>query len=115
MGKTMNFKIISPKEIAIYQKQPGTILIDLRDKEDYDTGHIPGAVHIYYEELSEHYDYLRQFEQIILYCDRGNQSMIAARDLSRLGMKPIEVYGGMQAYQDALSRSQLGIPPIKKT
>ena len=100
----MDFQIISPREISLYLSRPGNILIDLRDAEEYIEGHIPKAINIPFEEIKNNYDFLKRFNLVILYCDRGNQSMIEARELVKQGITPIEVCGGMMAYRGPIER-----------
>lgn len=105
----MYFENIRPEDIF---RQRGTgrgILIDLRSREDYSTGHIPGAMCIPYEELRQRIPELRNSVMqcsrrygnavIIVYCDRGNTSLKAARDLYRVGFRVKNVYGGITAYK----------------
>ena len=48
-----------------YIGKPNVIIIDLRDKSEFDIGHIPGAVNIPYEELEDHINNLQS--KICLY------------------------------------------------
>lgn len=73
------------------------ILIDVRTKEQYDQGHLRGAVNIPYEQFSGH-----QFQKeatYIVYCDHGIQSMRAARDLALEGYKVFNIMGGIKGTQ----------------
>ncbi len=45
----MSFSIIPIRDLEKYTQKPGSILIDLRDREDYKKGHINGARNIPYE------------------------------------------------------------------
>lgn len=100
--ETLAFEIVSINEIHKYMNQDGTILVDVREPEDYQKGHIAGAVNIPYETLPEQYRYLQKFRRVLLYCDRGNQSMIAARDMAKEGIRGYELYGGIHAYKGVL-------------
>ena len=82
------------------------MIIDLRDKHDYDKGHIPTAVNIPYEELEDRRKSLPRHFLLIFYCDRGNVSLLAARDLMRDGYNIKSLYGGMRAYRGKLERSR---------
>ena len=54
----MNFQSISVKEIENYLGRPGTSLIDLRTREEYDLYHLEGARNIPYDDLQEYKQYL---------------------------------------------------------
>lgn len=92
------FQMITSKELTNYIYQFGTLIVDLREPEDYRTGHIPGAVNIPYDALETQLYRLDYYRQILLYCDRGNVSLLAARDLSRKGYPVIDISGGIHSY-----------------
>ncbi|HBA98017.1 MAG TPA: hypothetical protein DCZ23_07910, partial [Lachnospiraceae bacterium] len=78
--------------------------IDLRDKEDFEQEHIPGAVWADWEKLDNTIGHIimtynRAAEWIILYCDRGNISLLAARDLARQGYPVISLNGGYRRWK----------------
>ncbi len=96
----MDFDMIPAKELDSYVGSPNTLIIDLRSKEEYDAYHVETAVNIPYEELENQQYQLHDYYQVVLYCERGNQSLLAARQLCRLGYRVKNVCGGMVAYQN---------------
>lgn len=53
-------------------------------KADYEQGHLPGAVYADWETLEQNIDTIleqqeKEIRAIVLYCDRGNISLIVAR------------------------------------
>ncbi|MDF2908088.1 MAG: hypothetical protein K0R34_3409 [Herbinix sp.] len=101
----MSFDTIRTNDIVKYIGNPNALIIDLRDRYEYDTGHIPGAVNIPYEELDSHTDRFRRGQQLIFYCDRGNISLLAARDLMKDGYNIKSLYGGIRAYHGKMEKS----------
>ncbi len=96
----MSFSIIPIRELDGILDRPGTILIDLRDEEDYQRGHIQGAKNIPYERWQiEKETWTHRYETVVFYCDRGNQSMYAAREMNKRGYYAISIAGGYQGYQ----------------
>lgn len=91
----MSFEVISPKELGQYQGRKDVIFVDLREKEEYLEYHLEGAVNLPYEELPKQSHFLSRYPVIILYCDRGNVSLLAARDLKDWKNRVITVSGGM--------------------
>lgn len=89
---------ISAKMLDYYVGRSDTIIIDLRDREEYRAGHVRGAVNIPYEEFDENEDFPRR-KILVLYCDRGGASMMAAKQLARRGYQTRSVIGGFQAYR----------------
>lgn len=102
----MDFENIPAKMLENYINKDNIIIIDLRSHEDYLEEHVPKAVNINYEELEKYYNRLKKYNEIILYCDRGGFSLLAARDLSKLGYHAINVYGGFLAYKGEKSTTE---------
>lgn len=105
----MGFENIRPEDIFKNRGNGCGLLIDLRPRKEYEKCHIPGAVCIPYEELGMQLPQLRRWtvkcrkrfgrSALILYCDRGNTSIRAARDLYNQGFHVKNVYGGISSYK----------------
>lgn len=81
----------------IMDNEEGYIILDVRTQEEYDEGHIPGAIVISHEEIEEKAeDVLTDKDQLILvYCRSGRRSKIAAEALVELGYTNIKEFGGI--------------------
>ena len=81
----------------IMDTEEGYIILDARTQEEYDQGHIPGAIVISHEEIAEKSeDVLTDKDQLILvYCRSGRRSKIAAEALVELGYTNIKEFGGI--------------------
>ena len=81
----------------IMDSEEGYIILDVRTQEEYDQGHIPGAIQISHEEIAEKAeDVLTDKDQLILvYCRSGRRSKIAAEALLELGYTNIKEFGGI--------------------
>jgi len=95
----MQFKIISCEMLEHYLERNDILLIDLREKEDFEKEHIPKAIWADWESLEKEIPSLLaslsfQPAWIILYCDHGNTSLLTARDLARNGYPVISLNGG---------------------
>ena len=73
------------------------IILDVRTQEEYDAGHIPGAIVVPHEEITEKAEeVLMDKDQLILvYCRSGRRSKIAAEALTELGYTNIKEFGGI--------------------
>ena len=73
----------------------GHVIVDVRTKEEYDEGHIPGAVCIPNESIGcDSPEDLPDYEQIILvYCRSGRRSKEAAEKLAGMGYTNIYEFG----------------------
>ena len=91
----MNITAEEAKQIM--DSEEGYIILDVRTQEEYDEGHIPGAIVISHEEIAEKAEeVLTDKDQLILvYCRSGRRSKIAAEALVELGYTDIKEFGGI--------------------
>ena len=91
----MNITAEEAKQIM--DSEEGYIILDVRTREEYDQGHIPGAIVIPHEEIAEKAeDVLTDKDQLILvYCRSGRRSKIAAEALVELGYTNIKEFVGI--------------------
>jgi molybdopterin/thiamine biosynthesis adenylyltransferase len=82
----------------------GAVVIDVREPEEWSTGHIPGAKHVPKSFLESRIEGAVQDrdEHVILYCQSGNRSAWAARTLIEdLGYSNVEsMTGGITLWKD---------------
>lgn len=100
----MSFDTIRTNDIEKYIGRADVVIIDLREQSEYNEGHIPGAINIPYDELDSYADNLPH-ALLIFYCERGNISLMAARDLAKYNYHMKSLYGGLNAYQGKLEKS----------
>ena len=82
---------------ALMDSESGYIIIDARTQEEYDEGHIPGAILIPEYEIADRAEKdLPDKDQLILvYCRSGRRSKIAAEELVKLGYTNVKEFGGI--------------------
>lgn len=72
------------------------LLLDVRQPEEYEAGHIPGALLIPLGEIEARQDELDRSRKVITYCRSGRRSMAAAIALCGLGFPAVlSVEGGV--------------------
>lgn len=73
------------------------ILLDVRTEEEYNEGHIPGAILIPDSSIEENAETLLPDKDatIFVYCRSGRRSAIAAKTLSSMGYTSIYDFGGI--------------------
>ena len=73
------------------------IILDVRSQEEYDTGHIEGALLIPDTQITEDAEALLTDKDatILVYCRSGRRSALAAADLAELGYTGIYDFGGI--------------------
>ena len=81
----------------IMDSETNYVIIDARTQEEYDGGHIKGAVLIPEYEIAERAENeLPDKNQLILvYCRSGRRSKIAAQALADLGYTNVKEFGGI--------------------
>ena len=97
-GGSATYEQISGAEAkALMDSESGYIIIDARTQEEYDQGHIPGAILIPEYEIADRAEKeLPDKDQLILvYCRSGRRSKIAAEELVKLGYTNIKEFGGI--------------------
>lgn len=77
------------------------LVIDVRQPDEFRTGHIAGASLVPLGELSRHMNNLPQDREIVCVCASGNRSGSAVRRLVGAGFNAINMRGGMLAWRRA--------------
>lgn len=75
---------------ALMADKPDTVqLVDVRDPEEFDEGHIPGAINCPLKDFALQSGILDKKKKVIVYCNAGGRSYKAYRKLMRLGYSDI--------------------------
>ena len=97
-GEKAMYQQITPQEAKrIMDSGEEHIILDVREQDEFDEGHIPGAILIPYTEIDSQAEEKMPDKnaQILVYCRSGRRSKIAAEALSKLGYTNIKEFGGM--------------------
>lgn len=94
----MKFETISVRELDNYVNNVNYLIVDLRDIDEYKSGHIKGAVHMEYFNIESNKASLPNNKTIIFYCERGGLSLMAAKKLGAMGYHTMSVIGGIRNY-----------------
>lgn len=96
---------ISPTEVKErIDRGDDFLLVDVRAPDDYDAGHLPGALSLPLDELELRYPELPVDKEIVLYCDGLDcgASRAAAVRLQELGFRNIRnMEAGIEGWQEA--------------
>ena len=107
------------------------VVVDVREQEEWDEGHIPGAVHVPRGHLESRIERLAPDtgRPVVVYCSAGNRSAFAAKTLAELGYEdvvslaggftdwkrngfPVQLQAGLEAPQRARYSRHLLIPEV---
>ena len=99
--KTMYQQITPGEAKRIMDSDEEHIILDTREQDEYNQGHIKGAILIPYTEIeNKASDMLPDKDKLILvYCRSGRRSKIAAESLSKLGYTNVKEFGGIIDWQ----------------
>ena len=86
-----------PEAKEIIDQDSDIIIIDVRSEEEYQTGHIEGAVCIPNEVISDQIERLLsdKEQEILVYCRSGRRSSQAVDKLLDLGYTNVKDFGGI--------------------
>ena len=94
----VSYEQITPERAKhLLDTETDYVLLDVRTQQEYDLGHIPGAIVIPNEVISEQAENkLKDKNQLILvYCRSGRRSKEAAQKLCDLGYTNVKEFGGI--------------------
>ncbi|MGM9579143.1 MAG: rhodanese-like domain-containing protein [Evtepia sp.] len=99
-AKEPGYQQITAQEAkAMMDVGAGAVVLDVREQEEYDQGHIPGAVLLPVGEITQESASAAVPEKdtvVLVYCRSGNRSKAAANELSQLGYTQVYEFGGIQ-------------------
>lgn len=76
-------------------------VLDVREDDEWDTGHLEGARHIRLRELPGRVDELPSDQPILVYCKSGGRSAQATAYLQNAGLSAANLDGGVDAWARA--------------
>ena len=96
-GKDMYEQISAEQAYEIMNSEKDFTILDVREQDEYDSGHIPGAILIPYTQINEQAEEaLPDKDKLILvYCRSGRRSKIASESLVQLGYTNVKEFGGI--------------------
>lgn len=77
------------------------ILLDVREDDEWQRGHAPGALHIPMGDVPARIQEIDMEKPLYVICHAGGRSMRVAQYLQRNGYEPANVDGGMLAWESA--------------
>ena len=95
---------ISPQDTAAKLNSDEAVIVDVRDRDEWEEGHIPGATHMSRGtiELDIEEKVPDPNAMIICHCGGGGRSALAAESLQKMGYKNVRsMAGGFKAWKAA--------------
>jgi rhodanese-related sulfurtransferase len=79
----------------------GLVVLDVREQNEWDAGHVEGSVHLPLADLGEGYADLPTGAQTLVVCRSGNRSAHATAYLVQQGVEAVNLDGGLLAWARA--------------
>lgn len=97
VNEKIQYVKISPKDAKEIMDNEESIVLDVRTKNEYDQGHIEGAVLLPVDEISSKAEEVLKDKKakILVYCRSGNRSATAAKTLIKMGYENVLDFGGI--------------------
>lgn len=109
--KLRGYSSVSPTQSTQMINREDALILDVRESNDYSSGHIINSVHIPLSNLKKRLDDLEKHKtkQVIVACRSGHRSSQACATLRKAGFEHVfNLRGGVMAWESA------GLPLIKK-
>lgn len=86
--------LIEANQIKDYQNKDNVQLIDVRSKQEYDSGHIKGFENIALNDLQQSGEKISKDKTIVIHCQSGARAAIAYSVLKKMGYNNVVNYSG---------------------
>ena len=91
------------EDIESLKKDKNNLFIDVRSEEEYQSGHIDGAINIPLDKLRNHLNEIDKNKMLCINCQSALRSYIACRILSQYGFKCKHLSGGYRIYSNYMN------------
>lgn len=82
-------------------RETGVVLVDVREPDEYETFHVPGAQLIPLADVPERIEEIPDDDRVYVICATGARSARAVEYLNRQGYDTVNVSGGSKAWLEA--------------
>jgi hydroxyacylglutathione hydrolase len=107
-GATSSVRQVSAQEVAASRAADDLVVLDVRNESEWNQGHIPDARHVPLGYLPDRLCEIPFDKTVVIHCQSGRRSAIAASVLQRAGRERIvNMVGGFDAWTEA------GLPIVK--
>ncbi len=87
---------VGPQKAVMLINRQNAVVVDIRDKKEFDAGHIVDAIHIPLAKLKQRAPELKKFKErpLLVVCKMGQQGGDAVKTLEELGHKEVSKLSG---------------------
>ena len=84
--------------VAELAKRDGSVVVDVREPDEYDAGHVPGVINIPLSQLRLRSAEISSDSPVYVICQSGRRSAQATEVLGSMGTPAVNVIGGTAAW-----------------
>lgn len=95
------------EDIESLKKDKNNLFIDVRNEDEYQSGHIDGAINIPLDKIRNHLNEIDKNKMLCINCQSALRSYIACRILSQYGFKCKHLSGGYRIYSNYMNDLKL--------
>lgn len=90
----------------IMDTKTGYVILDVRTLEEFESGHIPGAMLLPYDQIPQKAESILtdKNQKILVYCRSGNRSKTGSSSLVKLGYTDVLEFGGINTWPYEIER-----------
>ncbi|OAS13372.1 rhodanese-like domain-containing protein [Paenibacillus oryzisoli] len=93
------YKEQMPDEVlARMNRKEHVVFLDVREQDEWESGHIPGAKHIPLGQIARALNEIDREQETVVVCRSGNRSGQACDFLSSMGYNVLNMPGGMSKW-----------------
>ena len=110
IGENLKNKLVEQfhiEDIESLKKDENNLFIDVRNEDEYQSGHIDGAINIPLDELRNHLNEINKNKTLCINCQSALRSYIACRILLQYGFKCKHLSGGYRIYSNYMNDLRL--------
>ncbi|MDB4898799.1 MAG: metallo-beta-lactamase family protein, partial [Gemmatimonadetes bacterium] len=101
VGPLQTLSVLEAAALGASPPEHGSI-VDVRSRSEWQAGHLPGALHVPLPELTARMNELRGAGSLIVHCQGGSRSAVAASVLQAAGFEEVtNLVGGFGAWEKA--------------
>lgn len=92
------FGLPSVPSVRPHDVDPDAFVLDVREQDEWDAGHLPAALHVPLHELPRRLDEVPADREVLVVCRVGGRSAQAVAWLAAQGRDAVNVEGGLEAW-----------------
>ena len=100
----MDFQNINIRQIIPTAISKNAIIVDVREEKRFRESHIHMAINLPLERIENGDVHFPKHRTLIVYCDTGGTSSLAARLLAQMEYRVINCVGGLKSYNGSFTK-----------